>query len=146
MKKKKAQLFEGLPLLDATHDVKLHITPNDIKNSRKNDPANCAAARAGKRELKKDVRVFLTRTYVKHKKKWYRFITPESISREITSFDRGASFEPGEYKLKVPSSTQKLGIVRISGSGKSGKKNRIRKNHATAMVRTWKSRKWQPAK
>src|SRR5258705_232007 len=105
--KRKDQLFEGLPLVDADNDIELHIKPIDIKNSRKNDAANCAAAKAGQRELKRDIRVFISRTYIKNKKHWVRFITPPSISREITSFDRGASFEPGEYTLKAPCESSK---------------------------------------
>src|SRR5258706_13584318 len=99
MKKKtrKTRTFEGLPVIDATNDIELHVLPVDVKGASKKNPASCAAAKAGQRELKKDVRVFISRTYVKEKKNWVRYFTPQSASREIISFDRGSSFEPGTY-------------------------------------------------
>ncbi len=129
--------FEGLPVVDGHEDIDLVINKNDVENSRKKDPNNCAAAMAGRRELKTDVRVYLTRTYVKDAKheRWVRFITPRSISTEIISFDRGASFEPGEYTLKAPIETQKLGYSARRGGIKTGTGKKRKKNHITTNVR-----------
>lgn len=131
----KTRTFEGLPVVDATHDIALHVLSIDVKNATKNDPKSCAAAKAGQRELKKDVRVFLTRTYVKEKKNWVRYLTPESVSREIISFDRGSSFEPGIYNVKAPHESMKLGHYRgRSFKPKTGKTNQ-KPRHATGMIR-----------
>ncbi len=135
-KTRKIRTFEGLPVVDAKHSIYLEVKPIDVKNANKKSPNSCAAAKAGQRELNTDVRVFLTRTYVKQNNKWVRFMTPESASREIISFDRGASFEPGEYKFNPLPPTERLGAYR----GKSNKKEvnsdrRIRKQHATGNVR-----------
>ncbi|SRR5260221_10479305 len=108
----KPRTFEGLQVVDGAKSFKLSISKDDIKNSKKNDPANCAAARACQRKFHKEARVFLTRTYIKDKNKWIRFVTPVSVGREITAFDRGAAFEPGEYQLNAVSPSQQLGQTR----------------------------------
>lgn len=137
MRDKKISKFEGLPLIDATKDIELSINKSDVDKSIKKDPSRCAAALAGRRELHTDVRVYLSRTYVlnKNKKAWVRYITPGSIGREITSFDRGASFEPGEYKLKAPSTTSQLAYRRHSGGKNTGTGKPRRPIHTTANVR-----------
>lgn len=132
--RRKTRLYEGLKVIDATEPVNLEITKLDIKNAKKSDPANCAAAVAGKRTLHKEVRVFLTRTYVKEKSHWVRYVTPESVSREITSFDRGAAFEPGIYQMNRPSKTAKLGAHRGYSTARTGAKRRAL-YHSTVNVR-----------
>lgn len=133
----KTRTFEGLPVVDATHDIALHVLSIDVKNAKKNDPKSCAAAKAGQRELKKDVRVFITRTYVKEKNHWVRYKTPESVSREIVSFDRGSSFEPGTYIVKTPHESMKLGYNRGRNDThpRTGNKN-PKPRHVTAMIRS----------
>lgn len=108
------RMYEGLPVVDAGKDIKLSVTPADIRGSSKKNPGQCAAARTLSRELETEARVFLTRTYIKDKKAktWVRYLTPASISREIVSFDRGSQFEPGEYVIKAPSAGQRLGYDR----------------------------------
>lgn len=137
MKKKtrKPRLFEGLPVVDADESIDLHVLAKDVNGANKRDPANCAAAKAGKRELGTDVRVFLSRTYVKSKDHWVRYITPQSAQREIISFDRGSSFQPGTYTIPAPSSGQKLGTWRPRGSGGTTRTTFKRPYHATGLIR-----------
>ncbi len=137
---KKASQFEGAEVVDANTALLLKIKECDIKGSKKADASNCAAARALKREIGSEVRVYLTRTYIKIGTKWQRFITPQSISREIVAFDRGAKFEPGEYVLSPPSKTQRLDHYRPSGkvSGKKPNSNGRKPRHVTASVRKMK--------
>lgn len=134
---RKTRQLEGMKIVDGTHPIKLRIKACDITGSKKADAENCAAARALKREFGSEVRVYLTRTYVKAGKVWQRFITPQSISREIVAFDRGARFEPGEYLLNAPSKTQRLGMSRASGPMKK-KGTSTRPRHFTASVRQMK--------
>lgn len=140
-KTRKSRLFEGLPVVDATKPLTISVLKEDVKGARKNDPGNCAAARAGKREQHKEVRVFLTRTYIKENKKWVRYQTPESASREIIAFDRGSEFCTGKYTLRPATESNKLGAHR--GYSYEGKKElkRNKPNHRTAQVRGWKDRK-----
>lgn len=104
-----APTYKGLPLVDASGDMEICVTKQDVSMSKKNDPANCAAANAIKRTIKTEAEVHISRVYVKHKNRWVRFMTPESVSREITSFDRSAIFEPGTYVLKAPTKSNRLG-------------------------------------
>lgn len=127
-------MFDGLPVIDADEDIILNVTKRDVLNSKKKDPNNCAAAKAGKREFRKDVKVFLSRMYIKENKHWVRYLTPTNAAREITSFDRGSQFEPGEYIFKAASPRQRLGTYRGTShmSTGTGKKRKI---HITANVR-----------
>jgi hypothetical protein len=138
--KKKLRKYQGLPVYDAPLNSKLEfqILPEDIKGSRKNDPSKCAAAKSIEREFKTDVRVHISRTYVKSKdkKSWIRYITPEAVSREIVSFDRGSSFEPGIYKVNAASKESRLGTYHTSSSTKgSYETKRKRPTHFTAKIR-----------
>ena len=137
-KKRKIRLFEGLPVIDADKNMHLSISASDVKHAKKNDPANCAAAIACKKKLNKEVRVFLTRTYVKEKKNWVRFITPEAISREIVAFDRGSAFEPGEYKMNAPYMSAKLGNHRGYNHQNRNTSRVVRSHHSTKQVREFR--------
>ncbi len=130
-----ARLLEGLPVVDATNPLTLHITPADVKGAKKKDPAHCAAAKAGQRELRRDVRVFLSRTYVKEKDHWTRYLTPESISREIVSFDRGSDFDPGDYKLLIPTVSQQLGQARGVSTHPEPRTKLKPGRHVTGLIR-----------
>ncbi len=133
--KRKQRTYEGLPVMDATDPVVLHITKADVQGAKKNDPAHCAAAVAGKREYKKEVRVFLTRTYVKEKTHWTRYINPERVTREIVSFDRGSTFVPGAYKVDAAPKAARLGAPRgVSSHPRTGHTN-VRPRYVTAEVR-----------
>ena len=137
-KTKRVSMYKGLPLVDATKDLEICVTKNDVSESKKNDPSNCAAANAIKRILHTDVEVHISRVYVKNENKncWIRFLTPNSISREVTSFDRGASFEPGTYVIKAPSTSQILGYERSSKHTNTGKGNKVKgPRHITVNIR-----------
>jgi hypothetical protein len=143
MKKQTRQrLYKGLPVIDAPRNsgISMTVTPSDIEGSRKGDPANCAAAIAGKRELKKEVHVFLSRAYVQEDKHWVRYFTPESVSREIISFDRGSDFAPGNYEFRAPKDSERLGQYKGKSTQKNGRKAK-HPRHITANVREWRKEK-----
>jgi len=135
--KYKARLYKGFPLVDATQDLEIEITKGDVSKADKKKPENCAAAVACKRMLNTEVEVHISRTYVKDNKRqcWIRFLTPESVGREITSFDRGSSFEIGTYNLKAPTAAVRLGVNR--GKSYEGDKTtkKRRTQHITANIR-----------
>ncbi len=137
MKKWHASTYKGLPLIDADEDLKIEVLTADVAKSRRNDPSNCAATVASKRILKTDVEVHLSRTYVKAPdgQAWIRFLTPQSISREITAFDRHAAFEPGDYVLKAPAETQRLGQWAKKARVRTVTSKKRVKHHMTANVR-----------
>jgi hypothetical protein len=135
MKKKTISMYKGLPMIDASDDLEIEVLKSDVAKSRKNDPEKCAAAVALNRVTKTDVEVHISRTYVKDKNRWIRFLTPESISREITSFDRSSVFEPGKYILKAPGPGQKLGNYKGKSFMGENKEKRRNPHHMTVNIR-----------
>lgn len=95
--------IDGRLIIDAKHSLPLTITKADIKNADTKDPANCAAALACRRQHHvAEVRIHLGRTYVRQNKgNWLRYETPENLRSEIIAFDRGGTFEPGEYVFRT---------------------------------------------
>lgn len=135
---KNARMYKGLPLIDATSDMEICVTKSDVSKSRKNDPLNCAAANAIKRIMHTDAEVHISRTYVKDgDKRYIRFLTPSSISREITSFDRSSIFEPGTYNLKAPNASARLDYYKHRSPEKETRTSKKRKlpYHITANIR-----------
>lgn len=112
----------GIPIVDATKKMKVTILPVDVRRGDNKNPDGCAAARACVRQINGVVaaKVHIARTYLKFKdkktkkEKWVRFGTPASVRGEIIGFDRGGSFEPGDYKF--PPSTTECQIWRAAAS------------------------------
>jgi hypothetical protein len=132
--KNKPSMYKGLPLVDANDDLEVEITKADVLAAKRKAPNSCAAAKALSRSLHTEAEVHISRTYLRKGNKWIKFITPSSIAREITSFDRSSIFEPGDYTLKAPSVRMRLGTYRGNYNSKknTGKK---RKHHITINIR-----------
>lgn len=123
--------------VDATKAVEVSVNRRDCKESQRLNPSECALARAARRELKADgVIIGLATSYIIRGKQAIRFDTPESVRREIVSFDRHQDFAPGDYYLTPKSPAQRLGndSGRKKSGDKSGKSTR-RKYHHSARVR-----------
>ena len=103
--------IEGLPVINAKKPLKLHVTPLDIKAARKHSPGNCAVAKACQREWKaKEVRVHLSRIYVRHNEQnWTRYFTPLPMRAEIIAYDRGGEFLPSVYTVAPPTPSTRTG-------------------------------------
>jgi len=132
--------IDGKPVIDAKRSITLNITPGDIAKADRKEPADCAVARACRRDLHaKEVRVHLGRVYVRmNEGNWQRFMTPKSLRSEIIAFDRGGTFEPGSFVLPAPqpskrASGKRQGSVPKKPSRRNGK-NRVR--HVVTDVRT----------
>ena len=67
-----------------------------------------------------------------------RFKLPESISREIVSFDRGAGFQVGEYHLEKPPKSMKLGHrePRVEPEDRNRGNGEPKRRHVTNNVRS----------
>ena|SRR5882762_1769533 len=121
--------INGKKVVDATKAVTINITNRDVTDGDNKNPSGCAAARAAKRDIPSAInaRVHIGRVYIEKPDKWVRFETPHALRTEIIAFDRGGSFEPGEYKLTPPSATiaQRAAYrLRISRSGSNTSRNR----------------------
>jgi hypothetical protein len=98
----------GKKVVDAKRPAKIVITERDAKVGDNKNPSSCAAALAAKRDIPEclSARVHIGRVYIEQKDKWVRFMTPDSLRSEIIAFDRGGSFQPGEYELKAPAPSE----------------------------------------
>jgi len=124
---------------DADDDIELEVEEGDSKSGSLKDHNHCAFARACQRKFKaRGVIVSISTAYVILKEGAIRYQLPESVSREIVSFDRKGGFAEGTYVLKAPEKHHRLGARQErSGGGthehKGGKKRLFR--HVTANVR-----------
>ena len=101
--------INGKPVVDAKKSVKINITERDVETGNNKNPGSCAAAKAAKHSLKCiSARVHIGRVYIEQEKQWVRYTTPAALRTEIVAFDKGGSFQPGEYKLSAmaPSATE----------------------------------------
>ena len=123
---------------DSKTVLKIEVTSQDDRTSRKGEHKDCALAVACKRKLNIDG-VIISRkiAYLIKGKKAVRFEVPNSISREIVSFDRGGGFAPGTYQLSRPSKCKLISTGERSRTGphktKSGRKIKFR--HVTSKIR-----------
>ncbi len=135
--------IDGLPIIDSTRALRVTINKNDIAKADVKNPEDCVIARAVRREHHvKEVRVHLGRVYLRaNEGNWVRYFTTRALRTEIIAFDRGGTFEPGEYSLKGVPPSHKLGAKRKAYAKKKviGPKTRKKKRmtpHVVTNVRT----------
>ena len=94
--------INGKRVVNAKKAATIKITPRDVANGDTKDPGGCAAAKAAKHSIEECIsaRVHIGRVYIETPKQWIRYNTPDSLRTEIIAFDKGGSFQPGEYELK----------------------------------------------
>jgi len=114
----KVKAIDGMPVIDAKRPITLTITDGDIAKADAKEPADCAVARACRRQLHvKEARVHLGRIYLRtNSSSWTRYLTPKTMRSEIIAFDRGGSFEPGTFTLPAPQPSK-----RATGKGQGSK-------------------------
>lgn len=97
--------INGKRVVDAKRPAFIKITPRDVKEGDNKNPSSCAAAKAAKHSIPECIsaRVHIGRVYIEQEKQWIRYDTPDALRTEIIAFDKGGSFQPGEYKLRAPS-------------------------------------------
>jgi hypothetical protein len=124
-------------VVDADKNIKIEVNANDNSTSTIKDHKNCALAVACKRTTKADGVMISTRTaYIIHGKTAYRFRLPESVSREIVSFDRRAGFALGTYMLNAPSKWEKLGAAHTGKTHNPSERRPVSFRHFTTGIRT----------
>jgi hypothetical protein len=123
--------------VDAHAPVYVTVGDKDCKDARKLNPSECALARATKRELHADgVIIGMSTSYIIKGKQAVRYDTPQSVAREIVSFDRHGDFATGDYHLTPKAPSIQFGAERNRPSDSGGKnKNARRKVHMSARVR-----------
>ena len=112
--------INGKRVIDATKPARIHVTKHDTTEGDTKNPSSCAAARAAKSDIANclSARVHIGRVYIEGPKYWTRYQTPESLRTEIIAFDKGGTFQPGEYTLRPPAPSNR----RDNGSNHKSKK------------------------
>lgn len=121
-------------VIDATKPIMVEVTKGDEKASKKRKHSECAMAVACKRSFSVDgVIISRSTAYLIKDKVAVRYKVPTTVAREVTSFDRGAGFEPGTYQLSKPGKWQSLGTPG-GNTAHTGKGNKL-KRHVTTNIR-----------
>ena len=133
--------FPGVTkIADARANVKVEVTKHDATVATRKAHKICAMAVACKRKLNLDgVLISMGTAYLVKGKKATRFHMTQRASREIVSFDRGSGFAAGEYELRRPGPSSRLGMRagRTLSPSRNHESSGIRKRHLrTTGVRT----------
>ena len=127
--------IEKRQIKDATRKLTLEITKRDISSSKRRSPEACAAAHCILRmEGVQAAQVHKTRTYIKIRGQWVRYMTPGSLRTELVAFDRGGRFEPGEHIL-LPVPVYERPTGKRQGSANDKRKGGRRSYHIIEGVR-----------
>ena len=109
----------GIPVEDATRDLRIIIKPCDVSGAERKDPSNCVFARACRRSFGTKKIIFLRNfAYVElpgedGTMKVERFEMPPSVKRLIADFDKGGEIIPkGGFLLRAPSPSNTLEVKR----------------------------------
>ena len=124
---------------DAKKALAIEVTANDEYKSKRRNHEECAMAVACKRAYHADgVLIARSVAYLVKGTLAVRFLIPNSVSREITSFDRGGPFKPGWYQLSKPPKGSTLDYKKKHAQQpKEAKKAEAhRKYHLTTGIRT----------
>lgn len=127
-------------ITDAKKPIKIEVTAKDCRGGNSKSPSSCAMARAFEREYDGAI-ISLSAAYLIKGNKATRYLVPQSVSREIVSFDRSHKFEPGTYSLRTPYYT--LGSpnrrtkpdTHKNAAGERYAVSKSRNNHKTAGIR-----------
>ncbi len=95
-------------VVDAKKPITIIVSKADCRNGNLKEPDNCAMAKALQREHDGAI-ISLSTAYIVDGEKATRYKVPESVAREIVSFDRNHKFAAGEYSLRVPSDCERIG-------------------------------------
>lgn len=122
---------------DAKEPITIEVSKEDATSKGRRDHKHCAFAIACQRTMRATGVIVAVKTaYLIFKDQAYRYRLPESVSREIVSFDRDASFAPGTYRLSVTPPWNRLG-ANPGGSKPLKKPNKKQRyQHMTTGIRT----------
>ena len=122
-----AKKFLDLEVKNSARQLRIDVTPNDIKKGKKLDPTSCAVAQCLLRSTNaEEVRVHRGVTYLKVGKVWQKYITSSAVRMETIIFDRGGTFMPGEYDLRPVPLSMLVPKKKSNGSKGRGPKEAAR--------------------
>jgi hypothetical protein len=125
-------------VVDGRENVPIIVTARDVGKADRKNRGSCAISVAALRTQQVDNAIISSsRCYLVSNDVAYRYLLGNDSVRELTSFDRGASFTPGTYVMKAPAVSNQLGVGRpdhkATSSGKGGEiKRRVAINDIRA--------------
>jgi hypothetical protein len=128
---------EVTKVVDARKNLEIEVTESDCKYAQRKNAKDCAMARATKRQYDGAI-ISSSSAYVIKGDTATRYKVPESLAREIVTFDRHNAFEPGDYHLKAPSPRERLGQrlkTREIGTYKKNGRETNSRRHVTSGIR-----------
>jgi hypothetical protein len=135
----------GIKKVDAGRSLQLEVIGKDCNKRGAKDPQNCAFACAAKRELGAERAFFFRSTaWLLKGGKLVRYTLPQSVQKEIVSFDRTGAMAPGVYHLSRPTKTQTMAAITERAKKRPGRhepgKTKIKRKmfHQTQGIRTLK--------
>lgn len=124
-------------VINATKPVVVEVRPRDCAEGKKFQTSECALAKATKRQFKADgVAIRMTDSFIVKGDTAIRFLTPETVKREIVSFDRHKDFAAGSYRLCATPPIWGRRNRSPNASTSGGRKPINKVVHHTARVRT----------
>lgn len=124
---------------DALQSVRIDVKSDDRKKAAPQDFTECAFAKAACRTFNADgAFIGITTSYLIFGDKAVRFHTPESVAREVVTFDRHQDFSTGTYRLSPVSKCRRLGTARRRKSGEKAKRTKsipLLMRHYTTRIR-----------
>ena len=121
--------------VDAQKPLAIEVTARDIKLAKAQNSKECALSRAVKRAMPVKAAYFLrTTAWLEFSDRMVRYRLPQSVQKEIVSFDRNKMMSVGEYVLSpVEPQTQRKPRVKARAKS-SGKKILARGKSAAKRV------------
>lgn len=102
----------GLPIVDADEPLLLNVRPADVTGASSKDPRRCAFAKACKRMYRGVQQAYFYRgtAWLQYADRMVRYLLPDSVQREIVSFDRAGIIAAGSYRLVPAPPSDRLGM------------------------------------
>ena len=115
----------GIPVVEAKKPLFVGVTAIDVADAKKKNSKYCALARAAARLPQVNAAyIFRSTAFIEYPNRMERFLLPQSVQKEIVSFDRSRIFAEGTYQLSpIPASlTRKAQMDRYYDKKNASKK------------------------
>jgi hypothetical protein len=91
------------PIVNAREPLVLQVKDIDVNMAQERNSKCCAFVRACERQLAIEAAFFFrTTAYLEYEDKLVKYQLPQSVQKEIVSFDRSKIMQPGVYQLSKP--------------------------------------------
>lgn len=122
---------------DSDEKTTIEVTKKDNSSATVRNHKSCAMAVACKRKFNLDgVIISIHTAYLIKGKTATRYFVPESVSREIISFDRNGGFAEGEYTLNKVPKNHRLGDYHAPAKNEKHTSRKVIRRHFTQGIRT----------